>query len=309
MKINLENFDLNLLVAFDALMLERNVSKAADRVYLTQSAMSHALKRLRILLDDPVLVRSEKGMMPTPRAKAMEIPVREVLTETQNILYAPEPFNFSTSQRIFNIYPPEFFEVVCLPLLVRRLQYQAPKIQLAINVMTEKNPVKLLASGKIDVAIGIKGITQTDKRVRVLDWIENPLVCLVSSDNSIVGDRISLEQFQKVRHIYHSMAGTPFTQTFLDIWLKKNGIKRKIAASIAGFFGAVFSIIGTDFVMTVPLQMARVLVKQLPVRIVTAPDNFPRYSLTLVWHPLYDKDPANIWIRDQLLRLVKENPD
>jgi DNA-binding transcriptional LysR family regulator len=309
-KFNIQNFDLNLLAIFDALMVERNVSKAAARVFLSQSAMSHALNRLRGLLDDPILVRTEKGMRPTPRALDMEVPIREALTRIQQTLYEPAVFDPLTSDETFTLYGPEYYECVFLPILAKRLVKIAPNVKIITEILSTEVPESELSSGEVDFSVGVESGLQISKRLHCQSWCNDRLTCLVRKENKNVGDRISLEEFTQIPHVYHSTLGTPFKFTFLDEWLQENNLSRKFAFTIPGYMAAGMTIAETDYLMTLPLRLAQKLVQIMKLRIVMPPESFPEYRLNLIWHPLYEMDPARVWFRDQLLDLanqVREN--
>ncbi len=305
MKISLQNFDLNLLNIFNTLMLEHSVSKAAKQVCLSQSAMSHALNRIRVLLDDPILVKTQKGMLPTPRALAMEVPIREALTKIQQNLYAPEEFDSSVDHAGFIIYGPEYFEAVYLPALTSYFQNQAPNIAIKAGIVTTSIE-DVLTSGEVDYIIGIEGIHEVSNRLRCRSWLNDKLTCVVRKDNTTIGDRITLAEFRDVRHIYHSTLGTPYAQTFLDKWLNLNKINRHITANVSGYLSAAMTTEITDYVLTVPLHLARKLIKKMDLRIVDPPENFPDYQLNLIWHPIYENDPAQVWFREKLLDLPNQ---
>ncbi len=305
MKISLQNFDLNLLKVFNALMLEHSVSKAAKQVYLSQSAMSHALNRLRVLMDDPILVKTQKGMRPTPRALAMKVPIREALTKIQQNLYTPEAFDPSTDHASFIIYGPEYFEAVYLPALTSYFQNQAPNISIKAGIVTTSIE-DLLTSGEVDYIIGIEGIHEFPNRLQHQSWLNDKLTCVARKDNTTIGDRISLDEFKKMHHIYHSTLGTPYAPTFLDKWLKQNKINRHITANVSGYLSAAMITEMTDYVLTVPLHLARKLITKMDLRIVEPPATFPDYRLNLVWHPIYENDPSQIWLREKLLDLPNQ---
>ena len=306
MKLNIQNFDLNLLAIFDALMIERNVSRAAEKVFLSQSAMSHALNRLRKLLDDPILVRTEKGMRPTPRALAMEIPVREALTKIQNHLYTPEPFNAFTGQRTFVIYSTEFFECIMLPALTARLERLAPRIRIVTEILTQQIPESGMTNGDIDIVIGIEGGISIPKRLKTQPWFTDSLTCIVRRENPVVGESISLDQFSRIPQIIHSTLGTPFKYNFLDQWLETKQLSRQGSVTTSGFLSAAMIVAETNYLMTLPLRLANMLVEAMDLRIVQPPGEFPDYRLSLTWHPLYEKDPAHMWFRSQLMGIVNE---
>ena len=308
MKLNIQNIDLNLLAIFDALMVERNVSKAAERVYLSQSAMSHALNRLRALLDDPILVRTEKGMRPTLRALSMEVPIREALTKIQHNLYAPEPFDPSTSHKTFVIYSTEFFECAFLPLLTARLEKMAPNIRIVAEILTQYIPEAGMTNGEIDFVIGVEDGIAVPKRLNIQPWFQDSLTCIVRSQNPIPGDNISLKQFTQTPQIIHSTLGTPFKFSLLDQWLEKKKLSRQVAVTTSGFLSAAMIVAETNYLMTLPLRLAQKLVDAMDLRIVKPPADFPKYKLSLIWHPLYGNDPAHVWFRDQLLDIVNQLP-
>jgi DNA-binding transcriptional LysR family regulator len=304
MKINIQNIDLNLLVIFDALMTKRKVAKAAESVNLSQSAMSHALNRLRVLLDDPVLVRTEFGMEPTPRAKALELPIREVLTKIQLNLYAPEPFDPLTSEKTFVVYSTEYFESVFLPPLVARLEKLAPGVKVMMGILTQEIPESELANGDVDLVVGVEHVSEIPKRMQSEFWEKDSLSCIVRKQNPEVGSRISLKQFIKIPHIYHMTLGTPFAYSLLDKWLQRNNIQRRFAVATTGYLSAAMIAAETNYLLTVPSRLAQKLVKTMNLRIVGPPKSFPDYKLNLIWHPLYEKDPTRLWFRNQLTDLV-----
>ena len=305
MDINIHNVDLNLLVIFDALMVERNVTEAAESVNLSQSAMSHALNRLRKLLDDPVLVRTENGMRPTARAKELELPVREILTNIQRHLYAPQPFAPMNSRRTFVIYSTEYFECVFFPRLIARLERAAPDIKLKLGILERNIPEKRLTNGEVNFVIGVEEVSDVPKRIHSQPWAEDSLSCLVRDQNTAVGDQISLAQYSRMNHIYHSTFGTPFAHALLDRWLQANGIQRQVAVTTTGYLSAAMIVAETNYLLTLPTRLAQKLVKTMGLRVVMPPENFPGYKLNLMWHPIYGKDPACVWLRAQLMDIVQ----
>jgi DNA-binding transcriptional LysR family regulator len=303
MSINLRNFDLNLLVCFDALMSERNVSRAAEKMFLSQSGMSHALSRLRTLLDDPILMRTEQGMMPTPRAIEMELPVREMLNRINRTLYTQKPFDPMTTDRRFVLYCTEYFECVVMPKLMAHLEKVAPHCSIVAEILTYELPESKLTSGDVDFVIGVESLMDIPKNMSSQNWIKDSLVCLVRKENKKIGNRISLEQFAEIPHILLSILGTPFRFAFLNEWLKKQNIQRKYNVTTAAFLPAALILAETDYIMTLPRRMATKLAEIMALRLVELPDNPPNFQLNLIWHPLYEKNPAHIWFKEQLLSM------
>jgi len=303
--INLRNFDLNLLVCFDALMSERNVSKAAEKMFLSQSGMSHALSRLRTLLDDPILMRTEQGMMPTPRALEMETPVRETLNRINRTLYTQKPFAPLTSDRKFVLYCTEYFECLVLPKLMAHLEKVAPHCSIVAEILTYELPESKLTRGDVDFVIGVEGLMDIPKNLISQNFIKDSLVGLVREKNSKIGQTISLKEFAETPHILLSILGSPFKFTFLEKWLKKQKIQRKYSVTTAAFLPAALILAETDNIMTLPRRMAKKLAEIMALRLVELPSNPPNFQLNMIWHPLYEKDPAHIWFKWQLLSLEK----
>ncbi len=306
MNINLRDFDLNLLVFFDVLISERNVSKAAEKLFLSQSAMSHALNRLRAVLDDPILIRTEQGMMPTTRALEMELPIREMLNRIQRTLYSQKPFDPASSDRKFVIYGTEYFECVVLPKLMAHLERVAPHCSVIAEILTYELPESKLISGDADFIVGVEGLMDIPSNLLNRTWIQDSLVCLVRRENKKIGDRISLKQFAETYHIFLSILGTPFKFTFLDQWLTKQNIGRKCSVTTAAFLPAALTLVETDYVMTLPRRLALKLTEIMALRLVELPKNFPKFQLNLIRHPLYAKDPALIWFNQQLLDMENQ---
>ena len=303
MSINLRNFDLNLLVCFDALMSERNVSKAAEKVFLSQSGMSHALSRLRTLLDDPILMRTEQGMMPTPRALEMEVPVREMLNRINRTLYTQKTFDPLTSDRKFVLYCTEYFECLVMPKLMARLEEVAPHCSIVAEILTHELPESKLTSGEVDFVIGVEGLMDIPKNLKSRSWIQDSLVCVVRKENKKIGQFVSLEQLTETPHILISILGSPFRFGILDNWLEKHNVLRKYSVSTAAFLPAALILAETDYIMTLTRRMATKLSEIMPLRLVELPNNPPDFQLNLIWHPLYEKDSAHIWFKEQLLSL------
>ena len=303
MRINLRNFDLNLLVCFDALMSERNVSKAAEKVFLSQSGLSHALSRLRTLLDDPILMRTEQGMMPTPRALEMEVPVREMLNRINRTIYTQKDFAPLTSDRKFVLYCTEYFECLMMPKLMAHLEKVAPHCTVAAEILSHELPESKLTTGEIDFVIGVESLMDIPKNLTSRIWIKDSLVCLVRKENKKVGPSVSLEQFAEIPHILLSILGSPFKFGILDNWLEKQNVQRIYSVSTAAFLPAALILAETDYIMTLPRRMATKLTEIIPLRLVELPNNPPNFQLNLIWHPLYEKDPAHIWFKWQLLNL------
>ncbi len=182
--INLKSVDLNLLVAFDALIAERNVSRAADKLGMTQSALSHALRRLRIVFGDPLLNRSARGMEPTERALALHQPVRDALADIHSILSSKIAFDPATVTRTFRLSMSDAMSIEALPLIVRRLRKQAPNISLLVTTSGPREACARIENDQVEIAIGV--FPQLSKGLLDRELYRDKLVCVADKSHPLL---------------------------------------------------------------------------------------------------------------------------
>jgi DNA-binding transcriptional LysR family regulator len=190
-----------------------------------------------------------------------------------------------------------------MPELMAHLEKIAPRCSITAEILTHDLPESKLTRGDVDFVIGVEGLMDIPKNLTSRDWIQDSLVCLVREENKKIGQSITMKQFAETPHILLSILGSPFKFAFLDRWLKKQNIQRKFSVTTAAFLPAALILAETDYIMTLPRRMAKKLVKIMALRLVELPNNPPNFQLNLIWHPLYEKDPAHIWLKWQLLNL------
>lgn len=305
----LRNFDLNLLVAFDLLMQEQNVSRAAERMFVGQSAMSHILQRLRQQLDDPLLVKTPAGMKPTERANALVDPVRAILREVERLIRSQDEFDPATSQRRFVIAATDYMDFLVAPPLIELIARQAPAIDIHIKRTEVPFPEKELESGDLDVVLGFEAILKPAGYLNSDKLFEDRMTCLMNLDYSPnAGSELSLEEYVAMKHMLISRTGTRIG--VIDEWLAERGLERRIALIVPHFLSAPFIVSKTDMLLSLPLRIAERFVRLAPLKILPVPIELPVYDLVMVWHPLREKDPAHRWLREQILavRLALDEP-
>ena len=296
---NLRQLDLNLLVVFDVLMQEHNVSRAAARIFLSQPAMSNALNRLRRMLDDPVLVRTSRGMEPTPRARSLEGPIRAFLDQLQWQLTPPAPFDPASTREHFVIATTDYSENVVLPHLSRLFWQQAPNAVLETRTLGHELPEQALERRQVQLILGVEDYIETPSRLKSHSWIGDRLVCLANADNTrFAKDRITLKQFLSARHVYPSPLG--IKTNIVETWLEKQGRSRRIAVSARSYLAAAQIVRKTDYVLSLPERVARTLAKLFELKILQPPRGFPAFRINLIWHPLYENEPAMQWLLAQV---------
>lgn len=293
--MNLNRLDLNLLIAFNALMTERNVSKAAEKLFIGQSAMSHSLNRLRESFDDPILVRTTSGMQPTARAEALIVPIRKALLDIELTISNNPTFEPKTAKQKFVIAATDYNELILLPSLLKKVRGLAPDVNIHVRQTSEYMPEEELENGSINVAVGFDVSLDPPSRISQQALFNDAFVSIVRKGHPTVRDSLSLEQFTQMDHILISPSGSE--HGIVDHWLNQNNLSRKIALIVPHFLSAPLIIAQTDMVLTLPYRVAEQFVQMAPLKLLQTPVELPSYQLSMIWHPLYEKDPANQWLR------------
>ena len=294
--MKLHQLDLNLLLAFDALMTERNVTRAAKRLYISQPAMSHALNRLRDCFNDPLLVRTPQGMLPSERALTLHPGVAQALRLLEQQLSEPEHFVPEHSSRRFVISTTDYVECVLIPPLIARLKDCAPQVRIEILILRDTLPEQELAHGEIDLVLGFDEYMQVPGHLSRETWLTEPLCGLVRNDHPQIGEALSLQQLIATPHVFHSPLGT--RESIVDHFLASQGLARQISVNSRSYMSAAAIVSQSDHLLVLPGRVAAMLTSGWPLRQVTLPEAMPSYHLNCVWHPLHEQQPALQWLRN-----------
>jgi len=296
--MNLQAIDLNLLVAFEALMDERHVTRAAKRVGLSQPAMSNALSRLRRTFDDPLLVRTPGGMTPTPAAQALIEAVREALSRLRAALEEKPAFNPAASRRAFHVLTNDYAEIVLLAPMVGKLRKQAAGVSIRVhrppNVF--QAPSRTALSDSYDLAIGFfPDALSLDASVRSEVLFEEDNVCIAAGNHSSIKSRISIRQYANERHaaVFYKSEGPGV----IDTILAQKGLTRHLAVLAPHFASVPFIVAESDLIATVPRRLAVRFSKELKLQVLPVPFTIPPFRLSMLWHERVDSDPAHAWLR------------
>jgi len=299
----LAGVDLNLLVTLDVLLKEKNVTRAAARLGISQSAMSHTLRRMRALFEDPLFISTPRGMLPTPRAQALAGPVERMLKDVEHLLDQPG-FDPSTSRRKFKLISSDYTQLVLLPPLLRHLAQHAPGID--ISFRTARGELSgLLERGDADLALGIFDADLSDGFRQ--DLFRDDFVCLVREAHPLAAQRepLSLEQFLALSHALVAPREREDTGV-VDTMLDKLGHKRRVALAVPNFMAAPYALAGTDLVLTLATRIARIVEKPFRLRILPPPLELPPFTISQYWHGRQHHDPAHIWLRTLLRQLCQD---
>ncbi|HEX7665846.1 MAG TPA: LysR family transcriptional regulator [Polyangiaceae bacterium] len=302
--VHLAGVDLNLLTALEALLAERNVTKAAARVGVTQSAMSHSLARLRALTNDPLLVRSTNEMVPTARAEALAVPVANALREIRQALAPLPAFDPKTSTLRVSLATSDFAELVLLPKLLARLAKEAPLVEVRAKPVEEAFAERL-ANGVVDIAIQPTMPPITGAALYSRKLFDERFVVVMRKKNPLADKKLTLARFVEASHALIAPRGAE--GGFVDDALARLGKKRRVVVAVPHFLIAPHIVAKTDFVLTLAERMAKVL--ESPLDLVQKPLppelGLQSFTMALVWHERTQNDPAQKWFRDLIADVTK----
>ena len=298
--MNIYNFDLNLLRVLDALLRERNVSRAAQRLSLSQPAVSNALGRLRELLDDPLLVRVGRAMQPTPRALSLETPIRDALQQIEHTLNAGDCFDPATSRQRFVIAVTDYVELICMPPLMAHLAQVAPGIQLAIEHLTPSLPAEALDNGELDLVLG--RFLEVPARFHRRHWADETLQVALRKDHPLVSGTLDLMAFLRLRHLWVHGGQT---RGMVDQWLEDHDLSREVVYTTPNYLQAAHIVASSDLAAVLPTQLARYFAELLPLQLFELPFEPGTFQLDIVSIAQRERDAALQWMIEQIVTIAR----
>lgn len=288
--------DLNLLVAFDALMSERNVTRAAARVGVSQPAMSAALARLRKLLGDPLFARSADGLLPTPRARELAAPIAQALQHLEATLISRPAFDPEKASMVFKLGLSDYPAYVLLPPLMQALAEQAPGVSLNVHVFNDRDhAVDMLDAGMIDAAVGVPP-THADARILRRTLLTDEFVSIVANDHPVARRGMTLQAYLALRHVLVSPEGE--LHGVVDHALAQLGERRALALTLPQMFAVPGLIARTRFTATILKRVATGASGSGELHLFPAPVVLPSMQFDLIWHRRSDTHPAQQWFRN-----------
>lgn len=296
-----KRLDLNLLIALDTMLKERNISRAAERLHLSQSAMSNALARLREYFDDQLLVQVGRRMEPTPRAEALAEAIRDVLVRVDTTIATQPEFIPSESNRIFRLLVSEYTTAVLIPALLRLVWRESETIGFDL-LPQSRDPGRLLADGEVDVLIMPQAYLGAGHPIERL--YDDEYVCVVWNENSAIADPLDIESYLAASHVVAQMGDN--RRSVFEDWFSKHVGTRKVQVTTQNLVAPCRLVVGTNRIATVQSRLAREAVQTLPLRILPAPLQIPKMVQAMQWHKYRSQDPGIVWLRDRLHQAARQ---
>ncbi|WP_046113080.1 LysR family transcriptional regulator [Aquincola tertiaricarbonis] len=312
--VNFRHLDLNLLRVFDAVMHERNLTRAAENLSLSQSAVSHALKRLRTMLGDELLTRTAFGVVPTPKAEALWPSVRTALAQLEQAI-APAGFDPRTDTANFLMVMADATAVILLPPMVARLEALGALANLQVLPLTTRDPRKLLENNEVDVAIGYfpaavmailrQGLDSPLRRERLY---ESEYQCVMRVGHPLAEGELTLDGFCAAQHLSVSLSGRAHGP--IDAALAALGRQRRVMLAVNQFFTAGQVVADSDLLTVLPTSFMRATghTERLVTRPLPAELQMSGLQVELLWHSRHDDQPAHKWLRQLVLEACGRHP-
>ena len=301
-RLDLANFNLNLLLALDGLLSQRSVTAAAKRVRVTPSSMSHSLSELRALLGDPLLVRSGRGMVLSPRAEALVGPLHALLMDAERLLRGGTTFDPATAARRFVIAAPDFLGTLLLPPLLEAAAREAPDTSLEIVPSARRGNAWLLETGEVDLALG--AIVDKAPGIRRMDLCTEGFACAARKGHPSIDGVLDLDSYVETPHLLITL-GDDAGPTWIDQALAKLGKKRHVAAAVRYFMAAPLIVARSDLLLTGPSMLIRYFAELVPLQVLRPPIDLPTYPEEAYWHERFDEDPAHAWLRNLVKKTAR----
>jgi DNA-binding transcriptional LysR family regulator len=303
MERSADTIDLRLLRCFDALMADRSVSRAAQRMNISQPAMSLALGRLRAALGDPLLVRGHGEMVPTSRALMLAETVRSVLDGIGELNSAAAPFEPRSATVQLTLTAPGYIAHVLLPRLMRHLERNAPGVRIEVRAANRERATEWLENGEVDFRLG--WIREPPAGLRFKTLYRDRLVCLARKDHPSIPGKLTAELFCALPHIRTMVHRQSDSGQVIDQAVETLGKRLRIALLVQEVLSVPYIVASSNLIAAVPARLARSFAGQLPVKVHAIPLNVPQQEIALYWHERTHRSAPHEWFRDLLGKIAK----
>lgn len=300
------NFDLNLLVVFKAIYEEKNLTRAGQRLHLSQPAVSHALNRLRSAFNNQLFVRHGHQMVPTPLAEKLRSDVQEILGLTEEMLDGWEAFDPGKSTRNFLVGIQDYPLLAVLPRLMEVINKTAPGISIKTSHLRKEERKIALEEGRLDMVIGVR--QEFGSNIRQQYLFSDREVCIMRKDHPCLASTLTLEQYLEAEFI--DLSVSEYEEQAIDVKLKEMGKRRNIRLVVENEVVIPHLVAGSDLLANVVLLIAEAFAASLPIEIRPLPVPITDIKFYQYWHTRHQKDPAHAWLRQTIKNVCEAiNPD
>jgi DNA-binding transcriptional LysR family regulator len=306
--MDMRGLDLNLLIPLRALLTERHVTRAAEKLGITQPAMSASLARLRTLFGDQLLVRGPRGLAPTARAQQILDQLDQVVAVIERLVALPTEFVPDTSRRTFTLIGTDFIETLLLPSLMADLAIEAPGLQVVFRPPDPKSLEALMSEGEVDLAVGY--LPYAPKGLITSVAFHDRFVCIARRNHpQLTTDQFPLEQFVDLQHVQALPRDLTMYAMPIDAALGALGFVRRVALWNPSFQALPAIVAKTDLVATVPQRLAMHAAQTLPIAVYDPPLSLPTVDFSLYWHARSHEDSGHKWLRAKIAALLRAKDD
>lgn len=299
----LANMDLNLLRVFQAIAEEQSLTLAGERLHLSQPAVSYALRRLRMIFNDPLFIRTKTGMQPTPSALELAKPISRALQAVQDALSYAEQFEPARTTRAFSLSMTDAAEMAFLPPLCEYMREHAPLARIHVEQVPKETIEDALRTGQLDFAVGNLPVLKSATRHTLL--FSETYVCLTRGREGLpAGNALSVDEFMALSHVQVQSAESSHAQ--LDDIFRAHGLARTIALDIPHFSVLPSILARSDLAVTVPMGIARLFNASGQFAAYELPVAMPEVEVTLHWHADFEGDTGNRWMREAITDLLQD---
>jgi DNA-binding transcriptional LysR family regulator len=295
-------YDLNLLPVFAVLMEERSVTRAAERLGITQPSLSNALNRLREMLRDPLFIRERYGMQPTQKAEELAPVITAALASLDGVILGQQDFDPARANQLITIAPNSYVEFVLVPALVAKLRERAPGIRLRFTPYGSDLVETGVVSGMTAMALG--RISDPPDNLIVQHLTDDGLACIVRADHPQIDNKISKRQYEQLKHVNVLPPGRLRAGLFQA--LQRTGLKREVVVSVTNFLAVPEVVAVTDYCATLPRLICRHLARDARLKVLPAPVDLGTFPMEMAWHTRYRHDPAHRWLRALVAETAQE---
>ncbi|WP_020592784.1 LysR family transcriptional regulator [Kiloniella laminariae] len=294
--------DLNLLKVFQAIYTQRHITRASEQLGMSQSAVSHALQRLRHSLDDPLFIRCKTGVEPTARAEEIAGPLQHSLRQISETLSQPPRFDPATSRRHFHYGLPDHAVARYAPLLLKRFAEQAPGLALSLYHEPLPRLLDMIEEQRMDMAACV--CRDLPPRFRATRLFKSRHLVIAAHNHPFIQGSLSLEQYLAARHIIYS--GNGKHDSYVDAILQTRGLKRQVAASVASHMASPVMVADSELIATTTRELAGPFLQRYKLQHFEVPFPIPDIDVQLIWHQRHDRDPGHKWLRDLTVELTQD---